>query len=71
MTRTMFVWFSFKKPHIRLHLPPPVIEENKAELSGYATRKAILSFPVDKEIPIVLVKKLVRASLKIMKETSA
>jgi len=67
----MFAWFSFKKPHIRLHLRPPVIEEHKAELAGYPTTKSILSFPVDKEIPIALVRKLVRASVKTMKKTSA
>jgi hypothetical protein len=32
----MFAWFSFKKPDVRLHLRPPVIEEHKRELGGYA-----------------------------------
>ena len=64
----MFAWFSFKKPDVvRLHLRPPVIEEHKKELAGYATTKAIVSLPVDKEVPIALVKKLVKASLKAMK----
>jgi len=63
----MFAWFSFKKPDMRLHLRPPVIEDHKRELAGYATIKAIVSFPVDKEVPIALVKKLVKASLKTMK----
>jgi uncharacterized protein YdhG (YjbR/CyaY superfamily) len=44
-----------------------VIEEHKKELAGYATTKAIVSLPVDKEVPIALVKKLVKASLKAMK----
>jgi uncharacterized protein YdhG (YjbR/CyaY superfamily) len=66
----MFAWFSFKKPHIRLHLRPPVIENHKGELAGYATTKAIVSFPMDQEIPLPLVKRLVEASIKQMKETS-
>lgn len=66
----MFVWFSFKKSSVCLHIRPPVIEEHKKELAGYATTKAIVSFPIDKEIPIALVKKLVKASLKVMRDKS-
>ena len=66
----MFVWFSFKKPSVRLHVRPPVIQEHEKELVGYATTKAIVSFRVDEEIPITLVKKLVKASIKVMKDKS-
>ena len=66
----MFAWFSFKKPHIRLHVPPSVIQEHRKELAGYATTKAIVSFPMDKPVPMTLVKKLVKASLKAMKDKS-
>ena len=66
----MFVWFSYKRPNVRLHLRPPVIEDNKAQLAGYGTTRAIVSFPADKEVPIALVKKLVKASLKEMKDKS-
>ncbi|MFZ0213700.1 MAG: DUF1801 domain-containing protein [Candidatus Acidiferrales bacterium] len=66
----MFTWFSFKKSHIRLHVPPPVIQKHRKELAGYATTKAIVSFPMGKPIPITLVKKLVKASLKVMKDRS-
>jgi uncharacterized protein YdhG (YjbR/CyaY superfamily) len=66
----MFAWFSFKKPYVRLHVRPPVIQEHKKELEGYTTTKAIISFPVDKEIPIPLVKQLVRASIRVMKDKS-
>jgi len=63
----MFVWFSFRKSEVRLHLRPPTIQDHKKALAGYKTSKAIVSFPMDEEIPIALVKKLVRASLKIMR----
>ena len=66
----MFAWFSFKKPHIRLHVPPPVIQNHRKELAGYATTKAVVSFPMGKPIPIALVKKLVKASVKAMKAKS-
>jgi uncharacterized protein YdhG (YjbR/CyaY superfamily) len=66
----MFAWFSFKKPHIRLHVRPPVIQEHRKELAGYATTKAIVSFPMGKPVPMKLVKKLVKGSLKAMKGKS-
>jgi uncharacterized protein YdhG (YjbR/CyaY superfamily) len=66
----MFVWFSFRKSYVRLHLRPPVIQDHKAELSGCLTTKAIVSFPSDKRTSMALVGKLVKASLKVMKDTS-
>lgn len=63
----MFAWFSFKKPYVRLHVRPPVLEDNAKALSDYTCTKAIVSFPADKAIPTALVKKLVKASIKVMK----
>ena len=65
----MFVWFSFKKPSVRLHVIPPVIKKHKKELAGYRTTNAIVSFSIDEELPKALVKKLVKESLKTMKPT--
>jgi uncharacterized protein YdhG (YjbR/CyaY superfamily) len=64
----MFAWFSFKEPYIRLHVRPPVIQEHSAELADYLTTKAIVSFPMGKRIPATLVKRLVKASLKTMRD---
>jgi uncharacterized protein YdhG (YjbR/CyaY superfamily) len=66
----MFAWFSFKKPYIRLHVRPPVIQDHKKELAGCTTTKAIVSFPADRTISMSLVTKLVKASLKVMKDKS-
>ena len=66
----MFVWFSFKEPYVRLHVRPPVIQDHKKQLAGFTTTKAIVSFPSDKEMSMALVKKLVKASLKVMKDKS-
>ena len=63
----MFVWFSYKKPCVRLHVYPEVIQDHKKELVGYSTTRAIVSFPADKKLPKALVKKLVKESLKAMK----
>lgn len=66
----MFAWFSCNKSDVRLHIRPPVIDNYKNELTDYSTTKSIVSFPIEKAIPISLVKKLVRASINVMKEKS-
>ena len=64
----MFAWFSYKKPNVRLHVRPPVIEMHKKELVGCVLTKSIVTFPKEKKIPITVVKKLVKASIKVMKD---
>jgi uncharacterized protein YdhG (YjbR/CyaY superfamily) len=67
----MFAWFSFKEPNVRLHVRPPAIQQQpKKDLAGYATTRALVIFPSDQAIPVALVKKLVRASVKLMKGQS-
>ena len=66
----MFAWFSFKMPYVRLHVRPPVLQNHAEELSGYPQTKAIVSFAVDKKIPKMLVKKLVKESIQVMKSKS-
>lgn len=63
----MFAWFSYKEPIVRLHVRPPVIENHKKQLAGFVTMKAVLGFPADSAIPAPLVKKLVRASIAVMR----
>jgi uncharacterized protein YdhG (YjbR/CyaY superfamily) len=65
----MFAWFSFQKSGIGLHLRPPVIQEHAKALAGYDQTKAIVRFPSDDEIRVLLVKRLVKASLKAMKSS--
>ena len=64
----MFVWFSFKKPYVRLHVRPQAIKDHKDELEGYTTTKSIVNFPANQKIPAKMVKKLVKASIKYMKK---
>jgi len=63
----MFAWFSFKQPCVRLHVRPPVIHDHAKELAQYPTTASIISFPVDEELPKALIKKMVKASLSVMK----
>jgi uncharacterized protein YdhG (YjbR/CyaY superfamily) len=58
------VYFRLAKAHIGLYIPTPVIEEHKSELADYEAAKATVRFPLDKKLPITLIKKLVRARMK-------
>ncbi len=59
-----FCYFGLQKAHIGLYIPPPIMEEHKAELTAYKTTKSALQLPLDKPIPISLIKKLVRERMK-------
>ncbi len=63
----MFVWFSFKKPYVRLHILPSVIQDNKKDLATYRLTKSIVSFNANEKIPKVLIQKLVRDSKSALK----
>ena len=58
------VYFAFAKKHIGLYVPTPVIEEHKKELKDYGTAKATVRFPLNKKLPLPLIKKLVKARVK-------
>jgi uncharacterized protein YdhG (YjbR/CyaY superfamily) len=62
------VYFRLAKEHIGLYIPTPVVEEHKRELEDYETTKATIRLPLDKKLPIALIKKLVRARAEINKE---
>ena len=55
------VYFGLSKKHIGLYIPTPIIEEHKTELKSYETTKATIRFPLDKKLPVLLIKKLVKA----------
>jgi uncharacterized protein YdhG (YjbR/CyaY superfamily) len=64
----MFAWFSYKKPLLRVHIRPEAIKRYEKDLAKYKTSRGIVSFPSDKEVPAGLIKKLVKASVKAMKD---
>lgn len=57
-------YFRHWKKHIGLYVPSPVIEEHKKELRDYETTMATVRIPIDKPLPIALVKKLIRARMR-------
>ena len=57
------VYFGLWKRHIALYVPTPVLREHARELAGYdhETTGATVRFPLDKKLPVALIKKLVKA----------
>ena len=57
-------YFSLWKTHIGLYIPTPIIAEHETELAGYETTSATVRLPLDKRLPVALIRKLVRARLR-------
>jgi uncharacterized protein YdhG (YjbR/CyaY superfamily) len=58
-------WFAFQRKHIGLYFRPPIVEQHRAELAGYETTKSAIHLHLDRPVPTALVKKLVKARMKI------
>jgi uncharacterized protein YdhG (YjbR/CyaY superfamily) len=56
-------WFGLVKSHVGLYLRPPIVDEHKKELAGYGTTKSAVQLPLNKTMPVALIKKLVRARM--------
>ena len=66
--RGMFVWFAAQRQHIGLYLRPPTIADHRRELSAYSTTKSAIPLPIDEDVPVALIRRLVRASVRNMKQ---
>lgn len=54
------VWFAAFSDHCSLFPTASVIEAFRDELKRFSTSKGTIHFPIDKPLPIALIKKLVR-----------
>jgi uncharacterized protein YdhG (YjbR/CyaY superfamily) len=57
-------YFAYTKSHIGLYVMPPTIDNFKEELKSYSTAKATIRFPLQEELPIALIKKLIIYGVK-------
>ena len=57
----VLVWFAAFSNHCSLFPTASVIAAFKNDLKGFSTSKGTIHFPIDKPLPIALVKKLVKA----------
>lgn len=59
------VYFAYAKNHIGLYPMPPITKMFAKELKKYHTLKATIRFPMNEELPIALIKKLIKARVKL------
>jgi uncharacterized protein YdhG (YjbR/CyaY superfamily) len=57
-------YFAYAKNHVGLYVMPPIVDDHKEELKRYETAKATVRFPLDEDLPIALIKKLVKIGVK-------
>jgi uncharacterized protein YdhG (YjbR/CyaY superfamily) len=57
------VWYAAFSNHCSLFPTAAVIEQFKDELSGFSTSKGTIHLPLDKSMPVELIKKIVRAGV--------
>jgi uncharacterized protein YdhG (YjbR/CyaY superfamily) len=57
----ILVWFAAFSDHCSLFPTAALIEEFKKELKGFSTSKGTIHFPLNKPLPVALIKKIVRA----------
>lgn len=60
------VHFSAYKTHVGLYPGAQAIEDFKAELSQYETSKGTIQFPLDKPLPMELIKRIVRHRIQML-----
>jgi uncharacterized protein YdhG (YjbR/CyaY superfamily) len=62
--RGRLAYFAAFERHIGLYVPTPVVEEHRSELKDYETSGATVRLPLDKKLPLSLIKKLVKARVR-------
>jgi uncharacterized protein YdhG (YjbR/CyaY superfamily) len=62
--KKVLVWYAAFSNHCSLFPTASVIEAFKDELKGFSTSKGTVHFPLDKPMPVELIKKLVKARME-------
>ena len=57
----ILVWFAAFSDHCSLFPTAAVIEAFKEELKGFSTSKGTIHFPLNRPLPVALIKKIVKA----------
>lgn len=57
-------YFAYFKKHIGFYIMPPIVAMHKKELKGYETSTGTIRFPLDRKLPLPLIRKLVKARVK-------
>jgi uncharacterized protein YdhG (YjbR/CyaY superfamily) len=59
--KKIVVWYAAFAKHCSLFPTPAVIQEFRVEMKAFKTSKGTIHFPIDKPLPIPLIKRLVKA----------
>lgn len=62
--KKVLVWFGGFSDHCSLFPTAAVLHAFKDELQGYTTSKGTIQFPLNKPLPVALIKKLVKARVE-------
>lgn len=66
--KSRVVYFGYAKKHIGLYVMPPAVEKNREALKKYSISKDVtVRFPLNEELPIPLIKKLVKTRIDAIK----
>lgn len=65
------VYFQLSSKHIGVYFPTPTVSEFKKELEGYSISTATIRFPLDKKLPVGLIKRMIKARAKRNEELKA
>lgn len=56
-------YFAYAKKHVGLYLMPPLVQDHRKELEGYETSTSAIRFPLSENLPVPLIKKLLKAAV--------
>ena len=62
--KKVLVWYAAFKDHCSLFPTGAVLNEFRGDLAKFKTAKGTIQFPLDKPLPLPLIKKLVKARLE-------
>lgn len=57
----ILVWYAAFSDHCSLFPTAEIIQQFKGDLQGFSTSKGTIHFPLDKPVPVALIKKLAKA----------
>ena len=63
-TTAMVAYYAGYKAHIGFYPTPGPLKELAADLSKYKTSKGVVQFPLDKPLPVTIIRKLIKLRLK-------
>lgn len=58
-------YFMLHTHHIGLYITPPIVTKYQRDLKNYYSKGATIRLPLDKKLPVALIKKLIKARVRL------